>query len=80
QFLLPTHSILGTSTSSQTSRPQAGAYVPPRAQQTIPPALRRAVLLRDRRRCQVPGCTNTRWLDVHHLELRSEGRAAAGGP
>ncbi|MEO8182799.1 MAG: HNH endonuclease, partial [Deltaproteobacteria bacterium] len=35
--------------------------------------LRRAVLLRDQRRCQVPGCTNTRWLDVHHLELRSEG-------
>jgi hypothetical protein len=49
--------------------------MPPRARatQTIPPALRRAVLLRDQRRCQVPGCQNTRWLDVHHLELRSEG-------
>jgi HNH endonuclease len=55
--------------SSQTSHPQAGT----RAQQTIPPALRRAVLLRDQRRCQVPGCTNARWLDVHHIELRSEG-------
>ncbi|MEO8183639.1 MAG: hypothetical protein ABI895_32815, partial [Deltaproteobacteria bacterium] len=73
QFLLPTHSILGTSTSSQTGRPQAGAHVPPRAKQTIPPALRRAVLLRDQRRCQVPGCANARWLDVHHLELSSEG-------
>jgi hypothetical protein len=40
-----------------------------------PPALRRAVLLRDQRCCQVPGCTNSRWLDVHHLELRSEGGA-----
>jgi len=45
----------------------------PRATQTIPPSLRRAVLLRDQRRCQVPGCANARWLDVHHLELRSEG-------
>ncbi|MEO8185135.1 MAG: HNH endonuclease signature motif containing protein [Deltaproteobacteria bacterium] len=45
----------------------------PRATQTIPPALRRAVVLRDQRRCQVPGCQNTRWLDLHHLELRSEG-------
>jgi hypothetical protein len=44
-----------------------------RAHQSIPPARRRAVLLRDQRRCQVPGCQNTSWLDVHHLELRSEG-------
>jgi 5-methylcytosine-specific restriction endonuclease McrA len=58
---------------SETSRPQTGARVPPRAKQTIPPALRRAVLLRDQHRCQVPGCTNMRWLDVHHIELRSEG-------
>jgi hypothetical protein len=40
---------------------------------TIPPALRRAVLLRDQRCCQVPGCANSRWLGIHHLELRSEG-------
>jgi len=31
------------------------------------------VLLRDQHRCQVPGCSNARWLDVHHIELRSEG-------
>lgn len=49
------------------------AHVGVRAKQDIPPALRRAVLLRDQRRCQVPGCRNTRYLDVHHLELRSEG-------
>src|SRR6185436_5747605 len=47
--------------------------VRPRATQTIPPALRRSVLLRDQRRCQVPGCQNRTWLDLHHLELRSEG-------
>jgi hypothetical protein len=35
--------------------------------------LRRAVLLRDQHRCQVPGCNNTTWVDVHHIELRSEG-------
>ena len=58
---------------SATRRPPAGTPAPRRAQQTIPPAVRRAVLLRDQRRCQVPGCTNLRWLDVHHLELNSEG-------
>jgi 5-methylcytosine-specific restriction endonuclease McrA len=51
------------------------ATVRPRARQAIPPARRRAVLLRDQRCCQVPGCTNSHWLDVHHLELRSEGGA-----
>jgi hypothetical protein len=49
--------------------------VPPRSQQTIPPALRRAVLLRDQGRCQVPGCNNATWRDLHHLELRTEGGA-----
>jgi hypothetical protein len=44
-----------------------------RATQTPPPALRRAVLLRDQRRCCVPGCRNSRFLDVHHIQLRSEG-------
>ena len=28
---------------------------------------------RDHRRCVVPGCTNHRFLDVHHLDPRSEG-------
>src|SRR5688572_4037271 len=56
-------------------RSGGGARGPRRAQQTIPPALRRAVLLRDQRRCQVPGCSNTTWRDLHHLELRSEGGA-----
>jgi hypothetical protein len=64
---------VGVGKSSRSSRPETGAHLPPRAKQAIPPAQRRAVLLRDQHRCQVPGCTNTRWLDVHHLELRSEG-------
>jgi hypothetical protein len=50
-----------------------GAHAGARAKQTTPPALRRAVLLRDQRRCTVPGCRNAAFLDVHHLELRSEG-------
>jgi HNH endonuclease len=45
----------------------------PRAKQTIPPALRRAVLTRDQRRCRVPGCTHTTFVDVHHIVPRSEG-------
>jgi hypothetical protein len=48
-------------------RPDAPAGT--RAKQTIPPALRRAVLLRDQHRCRVPGCKNA----THHIELRSEG-------
>jgi hypothetical protein len=44
-----------------------------RATQTIPPALRRAVLRRDEGHCQVPGCRHAVFTDVHHLRLRSEG-------
>jgi hypothetical protein len=44
-----------------------------RAKQTVPPRIRRAVLRRDQRRCLVPGCRNARFLDIHHIELRSEG-------
>jgi 5-methylcytosine-specific restriction endonuclease McrA len=40
---------------------------------TIPPATRRAVLQRDHHRCQVPGCTNRLWLDIHHLEYFRDG-------
>jgi hypothetical protein len=47
--------------------------IPSRATQTIPPALRRAVLHRDHGCCRVPGCQNRSFLDLHHIELRSEG-------
>jgi hypothetical protein len=45
----------------------------PRAQQNIPPALRRAVLARDRRRCRAPGCAHATFVDVHHVQPRAEG-------
>jgi hypothetical protein len=44
-----------------------------RATQTIPPAVRRAVLLRDRHRCRVPGCRHATFVDVHHLRAREVG-------
>ena len=40
---------------------------------TIPAAMRRAVLARDRHRCTVPGCTSSLFVDVHHLHLWSQG-------
>jgi hypothetical protein len=46
---------------------------PQRASQTIPPAVRRAVLLRDRHCCQVPGCRHGTFVDVHHLRAREDG-------
>ena len=45
----------------------------PRAKQSIPPALRRAVLMRDQRRCRAPGCTHAMFVDVHHVQPRAEG-------
>jgi hypothetical protein len=44
-----------------------------RARQDIPPALRRAVLRRDERRCRVAGPRNATFLDLHHIRPRSEG-------
>ena len=39
----------------------------------IPAALRRAVMLRDRCRCRVPGCNRRRYVDVHHIIPRGSG-------
>jgi HNH endonuclease/RuvA, C-terminal domain len=50
-----------------------GAAPSPRAKQSIPPAVRRAVLARDQHRCRVPGCTHATFVDVHHIRPRSEG-------
>jgi hypothetical protein len=44
---------------------------------TIPPAVRRAVLARDRHRCQSPGCGRTRFLEVHHVRPRTRGGSNA---
>jgi hypothetical protein len=40
---------------------------------TIAPAVRRAVLVRDGYRCCAPGCTGTRFLEVHHRVPRARG-------
>jgi hypothetical protein len=57
------------------SEPAARAKASPgqRAKQAIAPALRRAVLARDQHRCRVPGCTHATFVDVHHVQPRSEG-------
>ena len=43
-----------------------------RSQRDIPERTRRLVLHRDKK-CRVPGCTQTRWLQVHHVEHRVDG-------
>ena len=43
-----------------------------RKTRTIPPAIRRALLVRDRH-CRFPGCTHTRWLDSHHITHWAHG-------
>jgi hypothetical protein len=49
------------------------AHVGTRAKQTIPPALRRSVIERDRHRCRVPGCSNATYVDLHHVQPRAAG-------
>jgi hypothetical protein len=44
-----------------------------KATQAVPPAVRRAVLLRDQHRCQVPGCRHATFVDVHHIQSREDG-------
>ena len=45
-----------------------------RRRRTIPPALRRALLIRDRE-CTFPGCNHQAFLEGHHLEHWSRGGA-----
>ncbi len=40
---------------------------------TIKPSVRRQVLSRDQHRCQVVGCGNTRFLQIHHIVSRRKG-------
>jgi hypothetical protein len=63
--------IQGRPANHNDRRPDAGLNS--RAKQSIPPALRRTILLRDHRRCRAPGCRNAHFLDVHHIDLRSDG-------
>jgi hypothetical protein len=39
----------------------------------LPRAIERAVRLRDRNTCRVPGCRRRRYVDVHHITFQSEG-------
>jgi hypothetical protein len=43
-----------------------------RTQRDIPERTRRLVLHRDKK-CRVPGCTQARWLQVHHIDHRADG-------
>ncbi len=46
---------------------------PPRASQSIPPSIRRAVMARHGGRCAVPGCNRSAFVDIHHSERRADG-------
>jgi 5-methylcytosine-specific restriction endonuclease McrA len=61
------------STTPPTQRARADAQPSPRAKQSVPPALRRTVLTRERHRCRVPRCAHATFVDVHHVQPRSEG-------
>jgi RuvA, C-terminal domain len=63
---------VGTGTTPPTRAARAAARPGPRAKQSIPPALRRSVLTRDRH-CRVPGCNYATFVDVHHVQPRAEG-------
>jgi len=45
---------------------------PPPTTQSIPRAVRRHVLSRDHHTCRIPGCRNSRGIEVHHI-VRAEG-------
>ncbi len=46
---------------------------PPTTQRTMPAAVRSAVHLRDRGKCQVAGCSNQHYVELHHRKPRAEG-------
>ncbi|MCB9512839.1 MAG: HNH endonuclease [Candidatus Latescibacteria bacterium] len=55
--------------TSRGELPAPGGDLP----RTLTPALRRTILARDGHRCQGPGCTSTRFLEVHHRKPRANG-------
>lgn len=55
---------------------QAGPLDVGRRTRTIPPALRRALRLRDRG-CRFPGCERHRFVDAHHIQHWARGGATA---
>ena len=69
---VPPETIAMARCDAQVLGPVDGAE-PSRATQTVPPAIRRQVVRRDHGQCAVPGCRNSAFVSVHHLDLRSEG-------
>jgi hypothetical protein len=63
----------GTETHVGAPVPSVQGKGPKRASQTIPPRVRRLVQSRDHEACVVPGCRCRVFVDVHHLDPRSEG-------
>jgi hypothetical protein len=50
-----------------------GTFSLSRRQRTIPIVTRRAIEIRDGRRCRVAGCKHKLWIDIHHLEEYAKG-------
>ncbi|MGA9278057.1 MAG: DUF222 domain-containing protein [Ilumatobacter sp.] len=44
-----------------------------RTQRSIPDRTRRSILHRDQHCCQVPGCSSTRGLEIHHIQHWADG-------
>ena len=51
------------------------AGIPGHLSRTIPPAVRRAVLIRDGGRCQVPGCRHNKHIELHHIDPWARSRS-----
>jgi hypothetical protein len=51
----------------------AACETPTRVTQSVSPAVRRRVIERDARKCAVPGCRHSQYLDLHHVNPRAEG-------
>ena len=47
--------------------------LPGRKRKAVTPALRKRIILRDRGRCNTPGCPHTKYLEIHHLIPQSRG-------
>ena len=54
-------------------RVDQSSSAPARAAQTIPPRVRREVMLRHGNRCAVPGCRHAAFVDLHHTTRRADG-------
>jgi hypothetical protein len=64
---------LGRTHTTPAESKDCEAPAPTRVTQSVPPAVRRSVLDRDGRKCSVPGCRHSQYLDLHHVRPRAEG-------